>query len=90
MCTVHRAYTSFIFHHTPKRLTSVREPSLCHCACGNTASFEEKLQRWRAVGNTVFDLTSSRYEAQASRSRDERVTARPTGLLNLYLKLEIR
>ena len=46
---------------------------------GNTASFEEMLQRWRAVGNTVSDLTGQRFEPQASRSRDEGVTARPTG-----------
>ena len=29
---------------------------------GNTARFEEKLQRWRAVKNTVFDLTGPRFE----------------------------
>ena len=46
---------------------------------GNTAPFEEMLQRWRAVGNTVSDLTGPRFEPQTSRSRDERVTARPTG-----------
>ena len=46
---------------------------------GNTDPFEEMSQRWRAVGNTVFDLTGPRFEAQTSRSRDERVTARPTG-----------
>ena len=49
--------------------------SLCP---GNTASFEEMSQRWRAVNNTVSDLTGSRFEPQTSRSRDERVTARPT------------
>ena len=43
---------------------------------GNTAPFEEKLQRWRAVGNTVSDLTGPRFEPQTSHSRDERVTAR--------------
>ena len=46
---------------------------------GNTAPFEEMSQRWRAVGNTVSDLTGLRFEPQTSRSRDERVTARPTG-----------
>ena len=46
---------------------------------GNTAPFEEMAQRWRAVGNTVSDLTGPRFEPQTSRSRDERVTARPTG-----------
>ena len=45
---------------------------------GNTAPFEEMSQRWRAVGNTVSDLTGLRFEPQTSRSRDERVTARPT------------
>ena len=29
---------------------------------GDTASFEEMLQQWQAVGNTVFDLASSRFE----------------------------
>ena len=35
---------------------------------GNTASFEEMSQGWRAVGNTA------RFELQTSRSRDERIT----------------
>ena len=47
------------------------------------------LQQWRAVGNTVFDLTGPRYEPQASRSRDERVTARPTGQI-LFLIMPIK
>ena len=42
---------------------------------GNTDPFEKMLQRWRAVGNTVSDLTGPRFEPQTSRSRDERVTA---------------
>ena len=36
-------------------------------------------QQRRAVGNTVSDLTGPRFEPLTSRSRDERVTARPTG-----------
>ena len=36
------------------------------------------LHRWRAVGNTVSDLTGTRFEPQISRSRDEHVTARLT------------
>ena len=43
---------------------------------GNTAFFEEMSLRWRAVGNTVFDLTGQRFELQISRSRDDRVTVR--------------
>ena len=46
---------------------------------GNTAPFEETSQQWRAVGNTVSNLTGPRFEPQTSRSRDECVTARPTG-----------
>ena len=55
----------------------------------NTASFEEMSQRWRAVGNTVSDLTGPRFEAQTSRSRDERVTARLTGRYSQYLNCKI-
>ena len=44
---------------------------------GNTAPFEEMSQRRRAVGNTVHQ-TGLRFEPQTFRSRDERVTARPT------------
>ena len=46
---------------------------------GNTAPFEKMLQRWRAVDNTVSDLTGLIFEPQTSRSRDKCVTARPTG-----------
>ena len=46
---------------------------------GNTTSFEEMSQGWRAVANTMFDLTSLRFEPQTSRFKDKRVTARPTG-----------
>ena len=47
---------------------------------GNTAAFEMS-QRWRNVGNIVSDLTGPRVEPQTFHSRDERVTARPTGWL---------
>ena len=46
---------------------------------GNTASYEEMSRRWPAIGNNVSDLTGPRFELQTSRSKDERVTARPTG-----------
>ena len=43
----------------------------------NTALFQEMLERWQGVSNTVSNLTGSRFEPQTSRSRDERVnTAR--------------
>ena len=42
---------------------------------GNIASFEQMSQWWRAVGNTVSDLTGLKFEPQTSRSRDNRITA---------------
>ena len=48
---------------------------------GNTASFEEMSRWWRAVGNTLSDLTGLRCEPQTSHSINEYVTARPTGRL---------
>ena len=41
---------------------------------GNTAAFFEMSQWWRAVGNTLSNLTGSRFEPQTSRSRDERLS----------------
>ena len=52
---------------------------------GNTAPFEEMLQRWRAVGNTVSHLTGPRFEPQTSRSRDEHVTVRPPGKIHILI-----
>ena len=48
-------------------------------APGQHRSSEEKSHRWRAVGNTVSDLTCARFEPQTSRPRGERDTARTTG-----------
>ena len=42
----------------------------------NTASFKEIWQPWQAVGNTVSDLTGSRFAPQIFRSRDNSVAAR--------------
>ena len=50
-------------------------PIFASLRLGNTAPFEEMLQRWRAVGNTVSDLTSPRFEPQTYCSTDKRVTA---------------
>ena len=56
----------------------------------NTAPFEEILQRWGAIGNTISDLTGPRFEPQTSSSRDKRIIARPTGryLKKLQIKIE--
>ena len=49
----------------PMRVTSLRGPFPRHCA--------QATQLWRAVGNTVSDLTSPRFEPKTSCSRDKRV-----------------
>ena len=51
------------------------------------ALFEEKLQRWRSVGNTVFDLIGLRFEPQTSGSTNERaITAGLTFIKDFQLK----
>ena len=50
-------------------------PILAWLRPGNTTFSGEMLQRWRAVGNTVPDLTDLRFGPQTSRSRDESVVA---------------
>ena len=40
----------------------------------NTAPFEKMSKQWKAVGNTVSDLTGSRFAPQTSCSQDERAT----------------
>ena len=46
---------------------------------GNTAHFKAMSHWWQAFDKTVFDLTGTGCELQIFRSKDERVTARPTG-----------
>ena len=53
-------------------------PKFASLRPGNTAPLEETLHRWRAVGNTVSDLTGPRFEPQNPSSGGERVTAQPT------------
>ena len=60
-------------------------PRIIAFAAGSTVPFDEIPHGWRAVGNAVSDLTGPRFKPQTSRSRDERVTARPTGWYNEIL-----
>ena len=62
---------------TRERVTSWRDPISTSLRPGDIAPFEEMLQWWRAVGNTVSDLTSPRFEPQTSYSKEKRVTVRP-------------
>ena len=43
----------------PKCVTRRQSPHICE---GHTASFEEMLQWWQAVGNTASDLTGKKYD----------------------------
>ena len=43
------------------------------------------LKKWRAVCETVSDLTGPRFEPLTSRSRDNYVIARPTGRYNEFI-----
>ena len=52
---------------------------------GNTDPFEEMSQRRRAAGDTASDLIGPNFETQASRSRDERVTAQLTRFQKLMV-----
>ena len=67
---------------------SLRKPISALLRPGNANLFEEMLQQWRTVGNTVSGLTGPRFEPQIFRSGDERVTARPTKavLFDLFLR----
>ena len=56
-------------------------PIFASLRLGNIAHFEEMFQRWQAVGNIV-EFNRPRIEPLTYRSRDERVTARPTGRSN--------
>ena len=55
---------------------------------GNTAFFEEMSQRWRAVGNTVSNLTGPRFEPLTSHSREECVIFNSTNY-NVYCRVAI-
>ena len=79
-----------IFHYTRcitlKRVTSFRGPSPRHCACGQHNSLRRNVaavaNRWKHCDQ----LTGPSFEPQTSRSRDKRVTARPTDLFFLQNK----
>ena len=67
-----------IANYPPQCLTKI-----CTTEPGNTVPFKSILQRWRAVDNTVSNLTGPRFEPQTFLSRNERITARPIDRLSL-------
>ena len=59
----------------PKRIMSLRSLYLRVIALAGNTAFEEMSQQWRAVGNTVFDVSSPRFEPLTVHCRDKRVAA---------------
>ena len=78
-----------LYQHHAEARNKFAGPIFASLRPGSTSLFEEFLQRRRAIGNTVSDLTGPRYEPQNSRFRDEHVTARPTGRHSLASKLPV-
>ena len=74
--SLHQSNLSLFSLHYVETCNKLAWPISMSLCPGNTAPFEEMLQRWRAVGNTVSNLTGTKFEPQISRSRDKRVTAR--------------
>ena len=63
---------------TSMRITSLRDPSLRHCARAKqllSKNVAAVASRWYRMVLNVFDLTGPRFEQQTFRFRDERVTA---------------
>ena len=52
---------------------------------GNTATFEEMLQQWQSVSNTVSGLTGPRFEPQTFRSRQTHYRSTSCLVLKLLL-----
>ena len=61
----------------PKRVAKLAGPIFTSWRLGLHSSFRRNIAALRAVGNAVSDLTGPTFETRTSRSRDERVTARP-------------
>ena len=62
---------------TPKRVSSLRDPTLSRCACWQHWSFWN-IAAGRAIGSTVLDLTGTRFKTQITRSGGELVSTRPS------------
>ena len=58
-----------------KECNKLAAPITASSRPGDIGPFEETSQAWRAIGNTMYDLTGPRFETQTTRPRDERVTA---------------
>ena len=72
--------SSYVLYYAEVCNESAGPISTSLCPSNTAAPFEEMSPQWRAVDNSASNLTSPRFEPQTSRSRDERVTTRPTAL----------
>ena len=73
--TTHLLFKYFITFATYAEVCNELAEPIFLAPTGNTASFEKISQRWRAVGNTLFNLTGPRFEPRVSGSINEHVTA---------------
>ena len=64
--SLHSLYYAKAYNNLAKPISASLHPS-------NTALFKDMSQQWRAVGNSVFDLTGLRFESQISRQRRARL-----------------
>ena len=76
---IHVVYESNqMFHYIPlyyaKACNEFEEPISTSSPSDNIVLFQEMLQRWRAVGNTVSDLTDQKFGPQTFRPIDEHST----------------
>ena len=72
-----------------KCVTSMWGPSLRHCARATLPAVKKCGGGGELIGNTVFDWNGPIFELQTSSSRDERVTAQPSGWLIQNMKCKI-
>ena len=66
-------FLSFYSLHYAEACNEFVGPISASLRPSNTLHFEKMSQWWRAVGNTLSDLTGPRFEPQISRTREERV-----------------
>ena len=58
--------------HYAEACNELARPIFASLLPGSTAPFEEMLQRWRAVGNTVFGLTRGGVEDTTFKAKDSK------------------
>ena len=66
---VHSSNMSSYLLYNAEACSEIARPISASLRPASTAPFKGMSQRWRTIGNTVFNLTCSRFEPQTFRSR---------------------